>query len=317
MLQVQEVLRLLTVSQGPHAGAETQLDPRTRAGSRRSERSCVGRPGTGSGVMRTTRVWASLAMCAGLTLHMGCCSERRMGVDVSSRPLAERLEFYRESVACAVRRDPGASFTVLMEAVRSNDGEAVDHLLSTKADDINAAANGGTSLTMAVMNGNVPMTAKLLAAGADPAYRRPFDLLCVACSQGLVDRGIRLEILRLLLAHGADANNRGEYGFTPLMAARDAQVARLLIEHGARVNDAESRQGMNALHMAVYRKDTSLASVLIEAGTNVNARDAEGQTPLDRAIALGDSPMVSLLENHGGTRGAGTPGPPRSIPSCQ
>ena len=258
----------------------------------------------GVGAMWTSKITALLTVSASLALQMGCCSER-LGRDVSARPLDERMQVYRKCAACARRLNHGANFTVLMEAARRNDEEAVDHLLSAGAADVNAVANGDTALLRAVQNGNPAMVRKLLLAGATPAYRKPFDLLRVACAQSLMAPDARQEILRLLLAHGADVNHRDESGSAPILVARDAQTARLLIEHGARVNDVDSRLGMNALHRAVYRRDTALASVLIDAGISVNARDVKGRTPLDCAIAVGDASMVSLLEERGGTRGAG------------
>ena len=43
----------------------------------------------------------------------------------------------------------------------------------------------------------------------------------------------RKEVALLLLAHGADVSAKDNAGYTPLQFALDAEVAQLLLEHGA------------------------------------------------------------------------------------
>jgi ankyrin repeat protein len=217
--------------------------------------------------------------------------------------LAQRIEFYRECAKYARRENPGENFTVLMEASRRGDREAVDHLLSSGTQDVNAMANGATALYMAVEAGSVSVVSKLLTSGASVVCRTPFGLLSLACGQRTVSAEIRRHILSLLLRHGADVNRRDGRGNTPLMAAREAETAELFLQHGADV-DAINHLGMTALHMAVGRRDTALAEVLIKFGSNVNAHDVEGKTPLDYALAESDADMIRLLRQHGGRDGS-------------
>lgn len=89
------------------------------------------------------------------------------------------------------------------------------------------------------------------------------------------------EIAALLIAHGADVNAEDSFGTTPLLAAvsrGQLETLRLLIAHGANVRAAELDSGKNALMRGVYR--TEIASVLLDHGLNVNARDRSGRTAL-------------------------------------
>ena len=79
-----------------------------------------------------------------------------------------------------------------------------------------------------------------------------------ATAAAFVHRAVRtgnLEVLRLVLAHGGDANERGGIGDeTPLfVAAREnrADMASLLLRHGADPN-ATCRVGGTAMEMATH-----------------------------------------------------------------
>lgn len=100
------------------------------------------------------------------------------------------------------------------------------------------------------------------------------------------------ESVRIFLEHGADPNartyrncsERNVAGVTPLIslasagriATTRAEALRLLIEAGARVNDA-SEIGQTALHDAT---DIAATQVLLSAGADLEAVDEYRQTPL-------------------------------------
>jgi len=100
--------------------------------------------------------------------------------------------------------------------------------------------------------------------------------------------------VRTLLARGADANGKDSHGLTPLVrAARrgsyDAAVA--LLDGGADPNLYDSvwtRPGWSPLMNAVHKSQPRIVKLLIDRGADVNARTADGTTPLalseDRAI---------------------------------
>jgi Ankyrin repeats (3 copies) len=80
-----------------------------------------------------------------------------------------------------------------------------------------------------------------------------------------------------LLRCGADPNAANDGGVSALMVARSAEVARLLIKAGARV-DALDGSGRTALMFAVRYNNPALARVLLEAGAKPGIRDDMGRS---------------------------------------
>jgi ankyrin repeat protein len=74
-------------------------------------------------------------------------------------------------------------------------------------------------------------------------------------------------------------------GFTPLMTAvlatpTHADIVRTLLERGADVSYPERRRKWTALHFAARDCGPNIVRILLEAGANVDARNAIGSTPL-------------------------------------
>lgn len=113
----------------------------------------------------------------------------------------------------------------------------------------------------------------------------------------------RQEAVRLLLNKGAKADVRSANAIenTPLHAAaagRAAGVATLLLDHGAGVN-ARQQGGWTPLHAAAQNGDIEFARTLVEAGADVNARADNRQSALDLALTRGQQAMVDWLEARG------------------
>ena len=100
------------------------------------------------------------------------------------------------------------------------------------------AGVGEIVLEYAIYHSPLPFIRTLLEQGADPNYEdhAGFPCLIAALSSG---RAERYEIVRLLLAFGADVQVRGFNDWTPLhhaAAADDVDGIRLLLAHGADPN---------------------------------------------------------------------------------
>lgn len=97
-----------------------------------------------------------------------------------------------------------------------------------------------------------------------------------------------LDIVELLLARSAKVNIYDGNGFTPLYAAvfyNQIEMAQLLIEHGADVNEVNEYCGERSLlHEAAENNYFEIVQVLVEYGANINAQDRYGKTPLHTAI---------------------------------
>ena len=117
-------------------------------------------------------------------------------------------------------------------------------------------------------------------------------------------RGLTLEDVQRYLDEGGDPNGRLESGDTLLHNAAsnlDIEIVRLLIARGADVN-AVGAHGYTPLHHAVdmecntqsrkdYRRASALplTQVLIAAGADETLRDNDNETSRDIAVAYGNS----------------------------
>ena len=176
-------------------------------------------------------------------------------------------------------------------AIRSNDLAAVDTL--ARRADVNARdADGATPLMYAAAVGSIQTMQRLLGAGADVNARGTHG------SSALLWATNDAAKVRLLLDHGAAVNNASTAGQTPLLVAAmsnpSADVVHLLVKHGADVRAADKLQA-TALHRAAVAGDVETLRLLLDAGLDVNARDAAGFTPLMGAVSNGDPAAVNLL----------------------
>jgi len=238
-------------------------------------------------------------------------------------------------------------------AVRVDDVAMARLLLAAGAQATLTNRYGLTPMAIAAANGSAAMLAILLDAGADPNAPDPAGdtPLMSAVRVGradavtlLLDRGARIDaidptyqqtalmvavrenhpdIVRLLIDRGASVNARTRVGrppawvlpnsqpgfghgigivrggspdrgrrgptpggMTPLMyAARDGRLdtARMLLDAGAEV-DARDANDITPLIAAITNNHPDVARLLIERGANVNASDWYGRTPLWAAV---------------------------------
>jgi ankyrin repeat protein len=140
----------------------------------------------------------------------------------------------------------------LLEAVKAGDAARASQLLAAGAD-VNARdAYGATALINAAYSGNAEMVEALLAAGAevDAKDELGWTALMKACFNADLDRGFP-DIVKRLIAAGADPNVKITYGIRPLMLAAgygEAGVCEALIAGGADVL-ARNDGGLTALMM--------------------------------------------------------------------
>lgn len=217
--------------------------------------------------------------------------------------------------------------TPLHEAVRSGNAEVVRLLLNRGADTQARDASGQTprdaaaGLSAWFMDHGTNLEAKnrdgltalfqfsttgplqavevLLDANAyleteGPSRRTP---LMVACERG------QTEIVRLLLARGADANKVDERQGTALLVAAGkshgyTEIGELLISHHADIN-AQDQSKQTALLMCCENRHEKMALMLLHHGANFNVNDGGGYAPLHLAAMRGLCSVVQDLVARG------------------
>jgi ankyrin repeat protein len=111
-----------------------------------------------------------------------------------------------------------------------------------------------------------------------------------------------VELVQVMLTHGATVNFQNPSGFTPLMYASECnrlKTARLLLDYGANVN-AQNVYGATSLMFAAMFASLDLVRLLLEHGANVNLKDEQGRNALFNAmLAVRDKDIISELLAHG------------------
>jgi ankyrin repeat protein len=170
----------------------------------------------------------------------------------------------------------------VVQAAVSDDASAVRTLIQQKADVNAPLADGTTALHWAVRADDLALVDALLAAGANAQAHDRYGLtpVSLACSNA------NAVILKRLLDAGADPNSPDPQGTTSLMiAARTdggTETATLLLERGAAVNAKDSVQS-TALMWAVRSNHPEVVDLLIHHDAEINARTRKGDPPPRRA----------------------------------
>ncbi|KAJ5642154.1 hypothetical protein N7490_006154 [Penicillium lividum] len=117
-----------------------------------------------------------------------------------------------------------------------------------------------------------------------------------------------IEIVRLLLESGADANSIGSGGNTPLhygsgpwCRESSLEVVELLIHHGADVTkaiDGPINNQWTPLHLATNKWSEDVVRLLLDKGARVNAKDTRGVTAL-HLVHHTSTKIARLLLEHG------------------
>ena len=149
-----------------------------------------------------------------------------------------------------------SDWSAIMKSAYYNDTLKVG-VLTKQGIDINSKnKNGWTALKVAVKKGNTKTVSFLLRHHANPniADKDAFTPLMEACQHSYTG------IVKLLLDKGANPDAALPNGWTAMMSAasqnNDLSILELLIQYKADVNAMRTVDGITALKLAEYDKDS-------------------------------------------------------------
>ena len=230
----------------------------------------------------------------------------------------ERLLHDRSDIAALLlARIPNKT---IHQAAYASDWERIELLLSGGADIDEPDKEGCTALCYAAWANQLHVARRLIAEGADvnstnkdglailhylASYQAKLeDYHPIRCEQPQEYR----EMVRFLLANGADVNIRGGYRkSTALHGAAgygDVPMVNLLIAHGADVN-AKDRHGSTPISYAISDHH-NIAGLLLEKGASASIAGEDGLTPLHILVSRyrasagkADKNLAALLISRG------------------
>ncbi|XP_019876786.1 protein fem-1 homolog CG6966 isoform X2 [Aethina tumida] len=169
-----------------------------------------------------------------------------------------------------------------------------------------AKTSGATPLVIACRNGHYDVAEYLIdrcQADIEQPGSVMFDgetiegappLWCAAAAG-------HLEIVKLLITHGAKVNSTTRTNSTPLRAAcfdGHLDIVKYLVAHGADVEVA-NRHGHTCLMIACYKGHLKIARYLLGLGASVNRKSVKGNTALHDCAESGSLDILKLLIEHG------------------
>ena len=193
--------------------------------------------------------------------------------------------------------------TPLHTAVTFSDEKVVRVLLEHHADP-NAVVQrqsvseefASTPLQAAAQLGNVRMAKMLIKAGAQ---------VNTTVGRSALARAVffnRLDMMDYLLDAGADVNVRDPEGASPLDDAvwrGSFNAVAILLAHGARLNDPDTRTGATPVNEAAYRGHTGIVRYLLQFHPDLTIADKRGYGPLENAVRMGKEETALLLLDPG------------------
>ncbi|WP_199617707.1 ankyrin repeat domain-containing protein [Paenibacillus alkalitolerans] len=114
------------------------------------------------------------------------------------------------------------------------------------------------------------------------------------------------EAAAYLLDRGADINLKGKDGklnntaLHASIAGNHINIVKLLLTHGADINsqcEGETRKGFTPLHVAAHFNRFEIAKMLLENGANPLMRNSESLTPSEYAIAKGNNEIADIIQS--------------------
>jgi ankyrin repeat protein len=167
-------------------------------------------------------------------------------------------------------------------------------LAFNKASESKGTSSAFTLLQCAALDNNVALATRLLTLGVRVDFA--FEVVMCLCMWDQEDPSTftpltlaawcgHQDMVRLLVQHGADVNNYNlPGGLAPLHLAAlsgDADMVRLLLQLGAKVDIRSESYSCGRIDTSLrtplfFARDVAVVKVLLDAGADVDARDMDG-----------------------------------------
>ena len=182
-------------------------------------------------------------------------------------------------------------------AVRQGNVSEIEHLIQNGEDPYVLDGNGSSTLSIAAYSGNYEAAKFLLELGVDPSLKFGAPLRAAV-------KNSRIDMIKLLLAAGADPNDRRyPYYKTALheAACKSLPIVKVLVEHGVNINAGHKFDGITALTIAKRCGKSDIVAYLEANGASSDAGSAwqNEALPLAIAAAAGDIGSVKALRQDG------------------
>lgn len=235
------------------------------------------------------------------------------------------------------KRGVEPSSSSLLEAVTSGDRETARLLLQSGVYAGRRDPSGDTPLLLSLQQGDTGVAELLIEHGADPnaanadgvspvgfaVYRRDDSLLSFLLERGAKPDGLTpdgervlpwavrygsLAAVRTLIEAGADPHDRDKAGNPLIHLAIEAGNHELAVELIALGSDPAqlNAAGESVLSSALRHGWTEYLDQLTRAGADPSLPDRDGLTPVDRAFAARNFPLLRKLQELGGQPAGGS-----------
>jgi Ankyrin repeats (3 copies)/Ankyrin repeats (many copies) len=203
---------------------------------------------------------------------------------------------YYQSIDELAEHPPPLGATALYLAASCGFSWLAKRFIATQAEDVNALSDsdwGDRTPLHGAYRGHLAASGVLYNQGVE-VKREMEDESRMARHEG------HLEVMRLLLEHGADidAQDRDDEAVLHLASEHgEVEVVQLLLQHNVKIN-AEGMAKWTPLHNASRFGHISATRLLLKYGADVNARGRYDNTALILASMSGHLEVVRLLLGH-------------------